>query len=592
MATIVAAIIGLIGIIAGVFLTALLNKYGLDGTKNLIKEDFICPIKKHWKAAFIALIFVVLLTGAAVAIKSRTPIQETSEFHSNIGGRYLDLKQYEKASDEYQTAKDLAPDEAEYYDRQAIALGRLEKYEEALEGNLFAVELKPNVAQYHNNEGVTLALMGYSSEAILELEKAVDLDPSHAGYRNNLGIALVSAKRYEEALEVLRESVMLGQDDAKCHYSLGTALFGLEQYEDAKYEFQTAVELEQENAQYHNGLGVTLYFMRHYQEAVPELQTATELEPENYTYHYSFGRCLLALRRYDEARRELQKAEELNPSDSCYYYGLDAVLSAVGENDVDYTNGNGGFATATSESVDGQPANDLIDVGVSTAGLDDSTDYDDEPQVETDSPSSRVDEAACTDADTTNTERAGNTKSEKATVNAKDVYQTNDQINTPVTPTGHNDKTDYDSETNTASGYKAEISDPLYTEMDAPADNMEETARADTDTADQFENMDYGMDTFNTEDGCQTNDPTDETDTVTNINDEKDCEETLVESKEAEQMFPTIVLNYYIGDLAGDPLDPHDVMITDFFNPRYTNDADDPDDPNDPFDPDDPNLLP
>jgi tetratricopeptide (TPR) repeat protein len=95
------------------------------------------------------------------------------EAHNNLGSRYIELHEYERAAGEFQKA----------------------------------IDIDPRVAQPFNNLSVAFFLLQRYPEAEAAARRAVNLDPNHQTSRYVLGCILATEKRNPlEAMEMLRQT--------------------------------------------------------------------------------------------------------------------------------------------------------------------------------------------------------------------------------------------------------------------------------------------------------------------------------------------------------------------------------------------------
>jgi len=98
---------------------------------------------------------------------------QSLEVHNNLGSRYIELHEYEKAAMEFQKA----------------------------------IDLDPHVAQPFNNLSVAYFLLQRYSEAEAAARRSLDLDPHNPTSRYMLGCILATEKRNPlEAMEMLRQT--------------------------------------------------------------------------------------------------------------------------------------------------------------------------------------------------------------------------------------------------------------------------------------------------------------------------------------------------------------------------------------------------
>ena len=88
-----------------------------------------------------------------------------------------------------------------------------------------AIELKPDDAAYHNNYALALAKMKKFDEARAELSKAAQLDPPNAGkYYYNLGAVLVNTGQLEPAGQAFKKAIEADPNYADAQYQYGVYL--------------------------------------------------------------------------------------------------------------------------------------------------------------------------------------------------------------------------------------------------------------------------------------------------------------------------------------------------------------------------------
>lgn len=98
---------------------------------------------------------------------------QSLEVHNNLGSRYVELHEYEKAAVEFQKA----------------------------------IDIDPRVMQPFNNLSVAFFLLQRYPEAEAAARRALNLDPHHPTLRYMLGCILATEKRNPvEAMEILRQS--------------------------------------------------------------------------------------------------------------------------------------------------------------------------------------------------------------------------------------------------------------------------------------------------------------------------------------------------------------------------------------------------
>lgn len=125
------------------------------------------------------------------------------------GKAFADAKKHQEALDAFQKATDLDPNNADAWEGQVDALGRLKRQAES-----DAVMEKWITAQPRNPKPLTIKMMlaaigGRPAEALACVDKLIDLDPQNGDYYCGRGNMLRALGRKEEAVAAFSKSIDL-----------------------------------------------------------------------------------------------------------------------------------------------------------------------------------------------------------------------------------------------------------------------------------------------------------------------------------------------------------------------------------------------
>jgi Flp pilus assembly protein TadD len=140
--------------------------------------------------------------------------------YSNLGNAFLDRKQFERATAQFERA----------------------------------LAINPRYAEARNNLGIALVNEGQVDEAIKQFRQGLIIRPSNAGAHKNLGIALATQGKIDEAINQFRQAIVIKPTDAEAHYQLAVALAGREQVEEAVVQYREDLALRPDHAETHNNL--------------------------------------------------------------------------------------------------------------------------------------------------------------------------------------------------------------------------------------------------------------------------------------------------------------------------------------------------
>ena len=115
---------------------------------------------------------------------------KNSSYYYNRGNTYSNLKDYEKAVNDYNRAIELNPNNASYYNNRGIGYYSLKDYEKAINDYSRAIELNPNNASYYNNRGIGYYSLKDYEKAIKNCNKAIKLDPNNNSIKETKNLIL------------------------------------------------------------------------------------------------------------------------------------------------------------------------------------------------------------------------------------------------------------------------------------------------------------------------------------------------------------------------------------------------------------------
>jgi Tfp pilus assembly protein PilF len=141
-----------------------------------------------------------------------------------LGERFLDARDYERAAEAFRFATRLDPGHARTFQRLGYTLRLLERWDEAAAASLRAIALAPDLAEAYDNLAIVLFAQRELEKSVLMFEEAVRLAPRSYARWNNLGSALILCNRDEEAEAAFRKAVALNPRHPDSHHHLGMVL--------------------------------------------------------------------------------------------------------------------------------------------------------------------------------------------------------------------------------------------------------------------------------------------------------------------------------------------------------------------------------
>lgn len=232
-----------------------------------------------------------------------------ARLYEQLGEAYLALKQYDKAIEELQHARETSPGDIRLARLQAQALrehGQLDRGVGLLEELLSRSDRQPAayvaLAQLH-------VAAGKIPQALSVLDRARAKLPGDTSVAFELGAALERGKHYEDAERVFRRVVADDPNHAQALNYLGYLLADRgERLQESVGFIKRALEIDPDNPAYLDSLGWAYFKLNQLALAEPQLRKAAANLATNSVIQDHFGDTLFKLGRYDEAVEAWQRA--------------------------------------------------------------------------------------------------------------------------------------------------------------------------------------------------------------------------------------------------------------------------------------------
>ncbi|HXV12658.1 MAG TPA: alkaline phosphatase family protein [Candidatus Krumholzibacteria bacterium] len=134
---------------------------------------------------------------------------DNADAHNNLGQRYQERGEYEKAIAAYKEAIAMRPNFHGAYNNLAVCYGKLKRYDEAEAALRKCIALKPDDFYAMNNLAVMLIETQRIDEGLRFAEQAVKTEPAYANGHVTLGSAYAMTRRFDEAEREFREALRL-----------------------------------------------------------------------------------------------------------------------------------------------------------------------------------------------------------------------------------------------------------------------------------------------------------------------------------------------------------------------------------------------
>ena len=158
----------------------------------------------------------------------------------------------------------LEPLYANSYGNRGNAYFNLKQYEKAVQDFNKSIELNPDNSDAYNNRGLMYIHLGQYAKAVRDFDKALKLNPNNEAVYNNIGLMYGKFEEYDKALLSINKSIRMGANNGEIFYNRGTIYVNLKQYEKAVQDFNKSIEFNPDNSDAYNNRGATQLSLTQY----------------------------------------------------------------------------------------------------------------------------------------------------------------------------------------------------------------------------------------------------------------------------------------------------------------------------------------
>ena len=247
----------------------------------------------------------------AVALNDRTADLWKDE-------EYSDPK---KAIELLNKAIQLDPGYARSYGNRGNAYANLKQYDRAFQDYDRAIELDPGFVWAYVSRGVAYIKLNQPIRAIQDMNRVIELEPGEARSYFARSVAYIKLKQYARAIQDYDKAIGLAPGDAMAYLMRGVAYFRLNQPIRAIQDYDKAIGLAPGFSESYRYRGTAYFRLRQPTKALQDFDKAIELDPGNANYYNYRGVMYMAIQKISRGCADLKKACELG---NCY--GLESYI--------------------------------------------------------------------------------------------------------------------------------------------------------------------------------------------------------------------------------------------------------------------------
>ncbi|KAB8334245.1 tetratricopeptide repeat protein [Scytonema tolypothrichoides VB-61278] len=287
--------------------------------------------------SFFKLRYFLIVLGAAgiilVVIEFINPFIRPL-YYLHQGNHFLDLRQPEKALDEFQNIITIQPNDAKAWKGRGDALLNLGRLPGALGSYNKALQIEPDNLKALNNKGKVLSKLGKYQEALEAHEKVLKQNNSDVDAWSGKGIAYLSLGQNKEATEAFEKVKQIRPDIPYTWQEIGFTTENLQgpkaarpYFEEALGAFQAYLKQNPQNPIAWTDRGYILQKLNRFPEALDSYQKALEIDKNFYEALIGKGNMLNITGKREEALVAFNRASEIRPDDYLVWYSRGILLA-------------------------------------------------------------------------------------------------------------------------------------------------------------------------------------------------------------------------------------------------------------------------
>ncbi|MGB3190988.1 MAG: tetratricopeptide repeat protein [Limnoraphis sp.] len=219
---------------------------------------------------------------------------ESVETYFKTGIEFQEAGKWGSAIASYQQALQIAPHQAEIYQKLAEAFVLNGQLEAGIKAIQTAVNLKPDFAIAYLSLGNVLQQQNQIELAIWAYTEALDVKPEFTEAQANLGSMYYHLHRFSEAIQCYQKAIYFDSNSAIIYWMLGNAFSQTDQLEKAISCYQKAIDLQPNQVKFYLKLASVLVVKGETIQAISYYQTILRLQSD-------CSEAIVALRQLTQA---------------------------------------------------------------------------------------------------------------------------------------------------------------------------------------------------------------------------------------------------------------------------------------------------
>lgn len=248
-----------------------------------------------------------------MSMKDSDKITSRAVIYSHLGYSTQQKKEYEKAIEYYQKARQYVPDtdtnRLDFY--IALNYRNLKNWDKAIETSNNIVQKDPNDTDTWELLSLIYEEKGDHDNSDRVLKHLIDTHPDTSTYKVLKAERMQQRQKYEDSIEYLKELVPQFPKDTQVLFLLGAGLERLKRYDESEEYFKQSLALDPDDPNTLNYLGYMLVDRGvRLEEGLGYIKRALDEDKDNGAFLDSLGWAYFKLNQLDLAEDNLRQAEQ------------------------------------------------------------------------------------------------------------------------------------------------------------------------------------------------------------------------------------------------------------------------------------------
>lgn len=200
--------------------------------------------------------------------------------HLELGDNFMEIRQYEKAIEEFSKALENDDKDPYTYYKRGIAFLYANQFDGAISDFTQVLNLSKDDPDSYNNRGLAYSYKGDLNSAMKDFDKAIKLDPNFAQAYINRGSAYITLKDFDKAVKDFDKAIKLDTKNPELYIQRARLQYLKEDYKKSIKDYSTAIALGIGSSKIYYNRGNAYFKLEMYEEAIKDYTKALQLDPD------------------------------------------------------------------------------------------------------------------------------------------------------------------------------------------------------------------------------------------------------------------------------------------------------------------------